>query len=744
MSQRSRSPMSSNALLSCGVALSSISVVAKREYDAFISYAREDTAIALRLQRRLEGLSHLGKQRERPLRVFVDTEELSAAPSLGEVLQDALASSQFLVVIATPASVHSRWVHKEVEMWLGLQRRSRLLFVVAEGEPEVLLNALVGDVEEEKLPLAVDVRARTLRQTLRRLDDEFLRVGAPLLGVAYDELRQRAIRQRLRRQRQVIAALACTVAIVASAATVAIWQWREAVEQRAIADRRTREAIEQKKLASHRLQQAIEVSRNVIATVDQELRGIAGAENLRLALVGEAAAMLDTLADRQSEGTELFRTRFEAHLRRGLLAAGFLDFEVAVESLDAAEALLPRLPTELGRLRSGISLTRARGELEMSRKKYADALPYFDQAAAIGQQLASASEERSASIERGLVLRLRGDAHAMLRDWDTAALDYESAEALYAEALEQLDDVDARVGASAVQERLSRVAEVRRDASEVVRCMRAAVELVDSIESSDSTPESTIRLVELYERLSDLSMRWDRQHLAEGFDRKALDKVWALYMTSPQNARYRRGLARVWSRLSTSARERGDLGRAQTLAALNTYMLEMLAKEPGAGVALRVEEVEARAELIDVLIQREDLGHARTQYNELKAVVETLSTLPTGGEGMLEPELIYAYNLAAEAARQLEQTEDRERWFLAALERSKARFESNPGNGDAQLDLLVAHANMILAAAAREDFHSMQEHAHYAQLLLPTDLAITGSEQEMVEQVREMITQVLG
>ena len=67
------------------------------------------------------------------------------------------------------------------------------------------------------LPLAADVRARSIRASLRRLEDEYLRIAARLLAVGFDDLRQRAVRLRLQRQRRIIGALAVVIVFVLGA-----------------------------------------------------------------------------------------------------------------------------------------------------------------------------------------------------------------------------------------------------------------------------------------------------------------------------------------------------------------------------------------------------------------------------------------------------------------------------------------------------------------------------------------------
>lgn len=703
---------------------------AKPHYDAFVSYAREDSAIALRLQRRLEALAIPAPHARPRLKVFVDVDELSASPSLTGSIRAALEASRFLVIVASRHSARSRWVHEEIRMWLDLGRRTRVLFLVADGDPDELLRAMLDRESDANidLPLAADIRGPSMRAALHLLDDEYLRIAAPLLGLAFDDLRQRATRIRIRRQRQVILALSSVLVVVASTASVAVWQWHVAVAQRHAAEQR--------------LSESIGVANSVLTDVDQGLKGVAGAEDLRLSLVTDATEMLDRLAVGGSERTDLAATQIQGHLRRGRLAADYRDYDEAERELNAAENLLARFDTDSERLRAETLVSGARGELALSRKAYVEAVRYLDRALQWCASWAAEAPGLDSEAERANLLRLRGDAKAFQRRWEEASGDYEAAKQIYG----TLQGREPRVllGAARVQERLSRVAEVRGDADAVIARLSRAVDLAEAVDQQNSSPEQLIQLVELYGRLSELGSRWEREDLAASFDRKALDMVFALYVTNPQNARYRRALGDAWERLGEYEKKHGNFARAKTLFALHLYMSAMLAKQAPTDAALWAAQVEARANLIEVLLETDERAQAREQFAELTRAVNVLSGLAKDRDSQERSSLlIMAYNLQGEAARQLDLPDARARSYQAALELSEDRFRRAPENVDARLDLLVAHANVILAAAGKNDGKRMRAHAESAKQLLEDDLPLDRDERAMIEKIRELIRDVL-
>ena len=68
------------------------------EYDAFISYSRDDEAVAAAIQK---GLHRIGRRvgRLHALRVFRDTTDLAATPNLWGKVAEAMDRSRHLIVI---------------------------------------------------------------------------------------------------------------------------------------------------------------------------------------------------------------------------------------------------------------------------------------------------------------------------------------------------------------------------------------------------------------------------------------------------------------------------------------------------------------------------------------------------------------------------------------------------------------------------------------------------------------------
>ncbi|HKX56064.1 MAG TPA: TIR domain-containing protein, partial [Xanthomonadales bacterium] len=186
-------------------------------YRAFLSYSHADSRWARWLHHALERYRpprKLAGTAQNPLAesrriapVFRDREELSSGADLSTAVNRALAASEALIVICSPAAARSRWVNEEVLAFRKLGRSDRIFCFLVDGEPnsgdatECLPQALryqTSAAEDGGLvspePLAADARRQGDGRTLAKL-----KLIAGLLGVGFDELRQRDLQRRYKR-----------------------------------------------------------------------------------------------------------------------------------------------------------------------------------------------------------------------------------------------------------------------------------------------------------------------------------------------------------------------------------------------------------------------------------------------------------------------------------------------------------------------------------------------------------------
>ena len=205
-------------------------------YDAFISYrhAPLDIRVAAEIQRGLERF-HIPREirkktgRQKIERIFRDKEELPITSDINDDITAALKNSDHLIVICSTNTASSIWVQREIETFLKDHDHRHVLTVLADGEPQDVIPDILryeqiqtrdesGAVHTERReiePLSCDFRLK--RSQARR--EELPRLAAVLLGCAYDELRQR---QRRHRIRQMVAGFSAALILVSAVAAYAV------------------------------------------------------------------------------------------------------------------------------------------------------------------------------------------------------------------------------------------------------------------------------------------------------------------------------------------------------------------------------------------------------------------------------------------------------------------------------------------------------------------------------------------
>lgn len=203
------------------------------KYDAFISYRHSelDKFVAENLHKKLESykvskkvISNGRTSRSRIERVFRDKDELPITNNLEDPIIKALGESEYLIVICTPRLKESIWCKKEIETFISMHGRDKIFAVLAEGEPhesfpeEILYrdeqiqypDGTIGTRVVPAEPLAADVRGKTKKEILKAMDVEILRLLAPMLGVDFDDLKQR---HRERKFKKIITATVASAAV---------------------------------------------------------------------------------------------------------------------------------------------------------------------------------------------------------------------------------------------------------------------------------------------------------------------------------------------------------------------------------------------------------------------------------------------------------------------------------------------------------------------------------------------------
>lgn len=228
--------------------------MAEFRYKGFVSYSWSDAEWGKWLLHGIETYrtpkAMIGKQGahgpvpERLIPLFKDREEEAAGASIGQAVESALATSEFLIVICSPRSAQSQWVNHEIAWFKTHRDPGNILALIVDGEPgggdrECFPKALTHRVNPDltitdiavDAPLAADARISGDGKRKARL-----KLAAAMLGVGLDELVNRDERRRTLRTRIVVGASLALATVMSGLAWYAVQQRNEAQVQRGQAE----------------------------------------------------------------------------------------------------------------------------------------------------------------------------------------------------------------------------------------------------------------------------------------------------------------------------------------------------------------------------------------------------------------------------------------------------------------------------------------------------------------------------
>lgn len=226
------------------------------------------------------------------MRIFQDKTSLSANPALWLSIEQALEQSEYLLLLASPASAKSSWVQQEVQWWFQNRSAEKLIIGLTEGV--IRWDSEAGDFDWEKTsaisssfkgafrtdPLYADFRAAKANGKYVDSDpiyrNALLDVAAPLMGQAKDDLDGEDIRLH-RRAKRTAWAVAISMAILVFAALVIgsiAHQRQKTAASRALASEATSH-LDDRTLAmllsieSRRIADTVEARRSLLATIQR-------------------------------------------------------------------------------------------------------------------------------------------------------------------------------------------------------------------------------------------------------------------------------------------------------------------------------------------------------------------------------------------------------------------------------------------------------------------------------------------
>jgi tetratricopeptide (TPR) repeat protein len=334
-------------------------------YDAFLSYSHAaDGKLAPALQRSLQRFAKPWWKLS-SAKVFRDETSLAAAHDLTDAIKKPLEGARFLILLASPPAAQSKWVGREVGLWLASKAPENILIVLTEGaiawddaggfdwsRTDAIPRGLAGAFKSE--PLWVDLTwvrgAEQLSERDPRFQQAVAMLAAPLRGMNLDEIAGEEVRQH-RNTRRVVRAVVSAIVLLAAAAVAGALLAREGQRR-----------------AEQNLEQALIAVNTIETAVARDLKDLAGVpESLRIKMLKEVENILESL-----------ETAGEAAAVRGAQAGVLSEFAVAYGELgsysDAMLRVNKAIDILLGQVRSHPDDVKLRAALAKSYKVHGDVL----------------------------------------------------------------------------------------------------------------------------------------------------------------------------------------------------------------------------------------------------------------------------------------------------------------------------------------------------------------------------------
>ena len=188
------------------------------QYYAFVSYRSSDEKWAKWVQQQIEAYKlpavlqkknpQAPKTRIRPLfRYHTDIQP----NELKEELRSKLEQSQYLLVICSPRSAQSQWVGQEIENFVLMGRRDRIIPIIVDGRPysgdpaTECFHPVIhkyfphsDNIEEDHEILGVNLNEEGSGSKRMKRQRAIMQVVSRMLDVNYDQLWNRRRRQIIR------------------------------------------------------------------------------------------------------------------------------------------------------------------------------------------------------------------------------------------------------------------------------------------------------------------------------------------------------------------------------------------------------------------------------------------------------------------------------------------------------------------------------------------------------------------
>jgi eukaryotic-like serine/threonine-protein kinase len=709
------------------------------KYPAFISYSHRDERWASWLHKRLEGyrvpkalVGRPGRDGPIPRQIFPvfrDRDELASSADLPSALRDALDQSAHLIVLCSPAAAQSRWVNEEILEFKRLGRADRILPLIVDGEPHAVTSQL--ECFPRALSFQVDADGRLTDQPAEPIaadlrteadgkDNAALKVIAGVLGVPFNDLRQRELIAARRRAR-IWQGVGAAMLLLALVATVGGWTaWRYAQHAEGLLAEGIRISADQVGAAAHVADQQGVSRRAIEDLLARAESGFAGlyrktAEAPALPwreaaaparLRGQYAVLLLVLADHHGVIGNTERQRVTAEQARTLLTG-----------VIAEEPSVPEWREQLALSNNLVADAHAREwQVDSALAGYRAALAIRE--TMVGRDPSNARWQREialSNINIGDMLRRQGQWGPALEAYRAAvgSLEQHAATAPSAQLERDLLIGRQRVGDMLLKQGAHEAAEAAYTAS-LTSAERLSAARAEDVQAQRDLAVSLAKLGDALERQG-------RREPAVARYESSLAILKPLAAADPANVGLQRDVFKSYESIGSVRLEQGQLDAARVAFETALFIAGPLAAADRTDSLAQRELSVLRNRLGDVLEAQGRLDAALVQYRTAQGARRTLAAADSTNVQAQRDLLLSQERIGDVLRKQL-----RWREALVELEASLAIAQRlathEPANSEWQRELMTTHSSIarILDAQGRSD---AAREAYQAALVIAEQLA---------------------
>jgi tetratricopeptide (TPR) repeat protein len=660
-------------------------------YDAFISYSHaKDKPIAAALQ---SVVQRLGKPwyRRRALRVFRDDTSLAATPQLWPSIEQALAQSCFLILLASPEAAASPWVGKEIEYWL------------AHKSPETLLIALTGGTLDwdhakgdfawsDATPLPAVLRGKFASEPrwvdlgayhdgANPRDARFMDLGADFAAAIHGVPKEDLLSQEVRQQRRALTLAWSAAGTLFVLGGLAVWQWQVASVER--------------QRAVDALGAARKTAETLVFDLARELRNRPG---MPVDLVNDILERVQTL-QRQlgSAGSTVELLRLEAvslaelsdsYQRQGNGAAALQAAQRAVAIL---ETIAKQHPDQRLVERSLAVALNQLGDVVRGREPWPAVFALYNRALAIVERLAAADPGNPMLLQDLWTTSLKiAEVETITGAYDAALANYRKGlAAIEPLATERPEDLALQSDLALSHSRIGITLNAMKQYDGALTEHRRALgirERIAAVAPNDTSRqrEVAVSLTRVGEVLAALGRRGEA---VETF-RNAVAIVERLVAGDPGNAQWQGDLIGLYDALGRLYLAQGD-----TAQALDAYQRALEARKRRSAIApdnlaWQADLAAATERVAAVSDQLNDLPAALANYRAALEIRERLMAAEPANIAR-KRDYVLTLSLVADVLLRLGEREEGRQSLLRAFAIVERYAADSPDNADLQTDLAI-------------------------------------------------------